>query len=167
MHRSPAVIQAVITGRWFFMGSVFRQGIKSLSFESRGIELNFSRCCGAEGICQKCKVRALQKMGPLTPTEKGCLSEEELSRGIRLSCQARVIQDTQVEIINKQHFSVKVVDEHPSVSVDLKPRVKKLFIKPGDDITALEFSASARTVTGVPWASEPETMMTRLPASLW
>ena len=109
-----------------------------------GIELNFSRCCGAEGICQKCKVRALQKMGPLTPTEKGCLSEEELSRGIRLSCQARVIQDTQVEIINKQHFSVKVVDEHPSVSVDLQPRVKKLFIKPGDDIATLEFSASAR-----------------------
>jgi len=27
-------------------------------------------------------------MGSLTPTEKGCLSAEELSRGIRLSCQA-------------------------------------------------------------------------------
>jgi uncharacterized 2Fe-2S/4Fe-4S cluster protein (DUF4445 family) len=109
-----------------------------------GIELNFSRCCGAEGICQKCKVRALQKMGPLTPTEKGCLSGEELSRGIRLSCQARVIQDTQVEIINKQHFSVKVVDEHPAGYVDLQPRVKKIFVKSADDLGAPAFSETAR-----------------------
>jgi uncharacterized 2Fe-2S/4Fe-4S cluster protein (DUF4445 family) len=29
----------------------------------QGVELNFSRCCGAEGICQKCKIRALQKNG--------------------------------------------------------------------------------------------------------
>lgn len=109
-----------------------------------GIELNFSRCCGAEGICQKCKIRSLQKMGPVTPTEKGCLSEEELARGIRLSCQARVIQDTRVEIINKQHFSVKVVDEHPAAYVGLQPRVKKLFVKSGDDLAAPEFSESAR-----------------------
>jgi len=109
-----------------------------------GIQLNFSRCCGAEGICQKCKIRALQKMGPVTPTEKGCLSEEELARGIRLACQARVIQDTQVEIIFKQHFSVKVVDEHPSGYVGLKPRVKKVFIRPEDKLAIPEFSEAAR-----------------------
>ncbi|MCX5895881.1 MAG: ASKHA domain-containing protein [Proteobacteria bacterium] len=92
-----------------------------------GIELRFA--CGAEGICQKCKIRAFQKMGPLTPTEIGCLSDEELARGIRLSCQARVIQDTQVEIIYKQPFSIKIVDEHPAVAFDLSPRVKKIYIQ--------------------------------------
>jgi uncharacterized 2Fe-2S/4Fe-4S cluster protein (DUF4445 family) len=122
----------------------------------QGIGLNFTRCCGAEGICQKCKIRSLQKMGPVTPTEKGCLSEEELNRGIRLSCQARVIQDTQVEIINKQHFSVKVVDEHPASLVDLQPRVKKLFLKPGDDLTALEFSESARQEIAAVMQTAPE-----------
>ena len=109
-----------------------------------GIELNFSRCCGAEGICQKCKIRALQKMGPLTPTEKGCLSEEELSRGIRLSCQARVIQDTQVEIIFKQHFSVKEENEQTAFSVALQPRVTKIFVKPGDDTAVLELNEPVR-----------------------
>jgi uncharacterized 2Fe-2S/4Fe-4S cluster protein (DUF4445 family) len=108
------------------------------------VELNFSRCCGAEGICQKCKIRALQQMGPLTPTEKGCLSEEELSRGIRLSCQARVIQDTQVEIIYKQHFSVRLEDEHPAIPFDLQPRVKKIFISSAEDQRLQEIAESAR-----------------------
>ena len=108
------------------------------------VELNFSRCCGAEGICQKCKIRALQKMGPLTLTEKGCLSAEELARGIRLSCQARVIQDTQVEIIYKQHFSVRVEDEHPAIPFDLRPRVKKIFLSSAEDQRLQEIAESAQ-----------------------
>jgi len=73
------------------------------------IQLFFS--CGAEGICQKCKVRSLQRMGPLTATEKGCLSDEELARGIRLACQARVVQDSQVEIQYKRPFTIVRADE--------------------------------------------------------
>jgi uncharacterized 2Fe-2S/4Fe-4S cluster protein (DUF4445 family) len=109
-----------------------------------GVELNFSRCCGAEGICQKCKIRAFQKMGPLTPTEKGCLTAEELARGIRLSCQARVIQDTQVEIVYKQLFSVRVEDEHPSIPFEMRPRVKKVFISSAADPALLEIAETAR-----------------------
>ena len=73
------------------------------------IQLFFS--CGAEGICQKCKVRSLQGMGPLTATEKGCLSDAELDRGIRLACQARVVQDSQVEIQYKRPFTIALTDE--------------------------------------------------------
>jgi len=109
-----------------------------------GVELNFSRCCGAEGICQKCKIRAFQKMGPLTPTEKGCLSAEELARGIRLSCQARVIQDTQVEIIYKQLFSVRLEDAHPAIPFDLRPRVGKIFFSSAADSALLKMAQSAR-----------------------
>jgi uncharacterized 2Fe-2S/4Fe-4S cluster protein (DUF4445 family) len=108
------------------------------------VELNYSRCCGAEGICQKCKIRAFQKMGPLTPTEKGCLTEEELARGIRLSCQARVIQDTQVEIIFKTMFSVRLEDAHPAILFDLRPRVRKIFISSAADPALLEIAESAR-----------------------
>ncbi len=73
------------------------------------VELRFS--CGAEGICQKCKIRSFQKMGPLTPTEKGCLSDEEIAKGVRLSCQARVIQDMQAEILYKMPFTIELTDE--------------------------------------------------------
>lgn len=91
------------------------------------IQLRFA--CGAEGICQKCKVRTLQQMGPLTPTEKGCLSHEELLQGFRLACQARVIQATQVEIIYKNPFSIKILHEGSAAKVQVNPRVKKIYIR--------------------------------------
>ncbi|MCP4714917.1 MAG: 2Fe-2S iron-sulfur cluster binding domain-containing protein, partial [Deltaproteobacteria bacterium] len=90
------------------------------------IELKFS--CGAEGICRKCKIRAFEKMGPLTPTELGCLTEEELAKGIRLACQARVIQDTRVEIIYKLPFTIRLVDEPVGEHVELNPRIVKEFV---------------------------------------
>jgi len=86
------------------------------------IQLFFS--CGAEGICQKCKVRSLQRMGPLTATEKGCLSEREIERGIRLACQARVVQDSQVEIQYKRPFTIELVDEQ--LSAPGLPRLRKI-----------------------------------------
>ena len=74
-----------------------------------GIDLHFA--CGAEGICRKCKVRAFQKMGPVTPTERSCLTDEEFAKGIRLACQARVIQDTTLEILYKMPFTITLMDE--------------------------------------------------------
>ncbi len=108
------------------------------------IALDFSRCCGAEGICRKCKIRSWHKMGPLTPIEKSCLSEEELRRGIRLACQARVIQDTQVEIIYKQLFSIRVADEPPPAAAALRPRVKKIFFCTAEDVISCEVDERAR-----------------------
>jgi len=94
-----------------------------------GIQLFFS--CGAEGICQKCKVRSLQAMGPLTATEKGCLSDEELARGIRLACQARVIQDSQVEIQYKRPFTIALCDE--AIDFQGSARLQKIAVDPGED----------------------------------
>ncbi len=80
-----------------------------LEYNPHGIDLHFA--CGAEGICRKCKVRAFQQMGPVTPTERGCLTDEEFAKGIRLACQARVIQDTTVEILYKMPFTIALMDE--------------------------------------------------------
>jgi len=93
----------------------------------QNIELRFA--CGSEGICQKCKIRAFQKMGPLTPTEKGCLSEEEIARGIRLACQARVIQDMEAEIIYKTPFFITLVDEPVCEDGLGTPGLKKVYVK--------------------------------------
>ena len=80
-----------------------------LEHNPRSIDLHFA--CGAEGICRKCKVRAFQQMGPVTPTERSCLTDEEFAKGIRLACQARVIQDTTVEILYKTPFTIALMDE--------------------------------------------------------
>lgn len=103
------------------------------------IELKFA--CGAEGICQKCKIRAFQKMGPVTPTERGCLSDDELGRGVRLACQARVIQDTTVEIIYKRPFSIELTGEDLVGDITLAPRVRKLFYA---DTSQLDFDTPVK-----------------------
>ena len=96
-----------------------------LKHNPENIELKFA--CGAEGVCQKCKIRALQQMGPMTPTEKGCLTDEEINRGVRLACQARVIQDTTAEIIYKMPFTIELMDESLPDDIPLYPRVNKIF----------------------------------------
>ena len=93
------------------------------------VQLFFS--CGAECICQKCKVRSLQRMGPLTATEKGCLSEAERARGIRLACQARVVQDSQVEIQYKRPFTIALLDE--DISVQGRARLRKIVVTPCEE----------------------------------
>ena len=92
------------------------------------IQLHFA--CASEGICQKCKIRSFKKMGPYTPTEKGCLSDEEIEKGIRLACQARVIQDSSVEIIYKWPFTI--FSEDSPVSADMNSRLVKHYIKAVD-----------------------------------
>ncbi len=96
-----------------------------LEHNPKNIKLKFA--CGAEGICQKCKIRAFQQMGPMTPTEKGCLSDQEINRGVRLACQARVIQDTTAEIIYKMPFTIELIDEILTEDIPLNPRVNKTF----------------------------------------
>ncbi len=91
-----------------------------------GIRLRFA--CGAEGICRKCKIRSFQQMGPVTPTEKGCLTDEEFSKGIRLACQARVIQDMQAEILYKQPFTIELVSEDLPAASDAVPGLGKHYI---------------------------------------
>lgn len=90
------------------------------------IQLQFA--CGSEGICRKCKIRAFQRMGPLTPTERGCLSEEEIARGVRLACQARVIRDMQAEIIFKRPFTIECVDEPAAAIGVTDPAIRKVYV---------------------------------------
>jgi len=46
--------------------------------------------CGGLGKCGKCKVRVMSAIGPPSGEEMELLSEEELSRGIRLACRTEV-----------------------------------------------------------------------------
>jgi uncharacterized 2Fe-2S/4Fe-4S cluster protein (DUF4445 family) len=75
-------------------------------------------------------VRSLQQMGPLTATEKGCLSRQELARGVRLACQARVVQDSQVEIQYKRPFTIDLVDEQ--VDAQGLARLRKIVMASAD-----------------------------------
>jgi uncharacterized 2Fe-2S/4Fe-4S cluster protein (DUF4445 family) len=103
--------------------------------------------CGGHGSCGKCKIRFLNEQKFLTsPTQSEIktISKEELTKGWRLACQARV-KNEKMEIIKDQkppHFRVflpeellyedfKILTSGINKGVKLQPNVKKysLFIQ--------------------------------------
>lgn len=65
--------------------------------QSAGVEL--SSVCGGIGACESCRVRLVE--GDLTPAtleERGLFSDEELSQGCRLACQASPTSDVKIDI---------------------------------------------------------------------
>ena len=55
--------------------------------------------CGGKGTCGKCKVRLLSgSLGPVTEAERRHLTPEERASGVRLACQATLLEDATVEV---------------------------------------------------------------------
>jgi len=55
--------------------------------------------CGGKGTCGRCKVRVLEgEVSSLTETEANKLSPDEIARGYRLACQAKVLSDLKLHV---------------------------------------------------------------------
>lgn len=67
--------------------------------------------CGGQGRCGKCRVTALGALSPLSETEEGFLSPEELSRGVRLACCAQVEGDCTVTLPHSGDSRVRLSGE--------------------------------------------------------
>ncbi len=69
-------------------------------------ELFIPSACGGRGSCGLCKVKVSDGGGPLLPTEEPHLTDEEIKKSTRLSCQIKVKNDIQIEIPDEL-FSIK------------------------------------------------------------
>jgi len=90
-------------------------------------EVTISTPCGGKGICGKCQV--LVRSGAVseaTAAEKKLLTEEQLSSGVRLACQARALGDVEVEVTQQQVVVRKDLSEAMLREFELGPRVKRL-----------------------------------------
>lgn len=91
--------------------------------------------CGGKGTCGYCKVEVLEGGGPVLPTELPFLTEEEINRNVRLSCQCKVKEDMKIripeELFNVREYEVKV----ESIE-DMTSEIKKLRLrfKEGEEI---------------------------------
>ncbi len=69
--------------------------------------------CGGRGSCGFCKCKVEAGGGPLLPTEKPFLDNEEINGKVRLSCQIKVKEDIAIqipeEIFNIKNFKAKTV----------------------------------------------------------
>ncbi len=62
--------------------------------------------CGGQGTCGHCTVEVLSGGGPVLPTELPLLTREQIDRGVRLACQVKIKEDTEVRI-KEEYFNIQ------------------------------------------------------------
>ena len=62
--------------------------------------------CGGKATCGLCKGDVITDVGPLLPTERPFMSDEEVAKNTRLLCQVKVKKDTEISIPD-EYFLVK------------------------------------------------------------
>jgi len=72
-------------------------------------EMNINTPCGGKGICGKCKVLVKKGINVAAPIEEELLLEEEIKKGFRLACQAKLFKDTVIEIPSEIRLDFKRV----------------------------------------------------------
>lgn len=77
-----------------------KEGKKVLkAAKNAGIKLDDS--CDGKGKCGKCLVKLIEgKLSEPTKEEEKLLGDKKLKQGLRLACQAEIIEDAVFEIIN-------------------------------------------------------------------
>jgi len=63
--------------------------------------------CGGKGNCGKCRVEIIKGHMPPTGIEQKFIGREDLNRGTRLACQARIFKPAQILIPPESRFSVQ------------------------------------------------------------
>jgi len=92
--------------------------------------------CGGFGACGKDRIvvtKGLKYLNPPTKCERKWLSEEELSKGYRLACQAKVIADGVVSIFIPMESRIRLGEMKAIVNgfmrkVKLEPMVRKVHV---------------------------------------
>lgn len=95
--------------------------------------------CGGRGSCGLCKVKVVSGGGMLLATETPYLTKDEISDGVRLSCQVKVREDIAIEI-PEELFSIREYITKVEKIEDLTHDIKALYLKlkPGE---TLDFTA--------------------------
>lgn len=70
-----------------------------------------SALCGGGGRCGKCRVRLLEGQCEPTPEDRDFFTEEELAKGMRLSCMAYPTEDCTVALLTDDEEAFEVLSE--------------------------------------------------------
>jgi uncharacterized 2Fe-2S/4Fe-4S cluster protein (DUF4445 family) len=92
------------------------------------IGLPIDSTCGGRGTCGKCKVQVLQGSAEITTADRKQLRAAELEAGWRLSCQAKVYEDTTVDVPELMRVP-KAATMGVNRLVLLDPNVRKVFVE--------------------------------------
>ncbi len=87
--------------------------------------------CGGKGTCGKCKVKLLSgKLSPLNEAEQRHLSPQEIASGVRLACQAAVLEDSSIEVgWASATAGISILVEGLLQDISLDPLVQKTAVR--------------------------------------
>ena len=92
------------------------------------IGLPIDSTCGGRGTCGKCKVQVLEGGAEITTADRKQLRAAELDAGWRLSCQAKVYEDTMVTVPELLRVP-KAATMGVNRLVLLDPNVRKVYVE--------------------------------------
>ena len=92
------------------------------------IGLPIDSTCGGRGTCGKCKVQVLEGGAEITTADRKQLRPAEIEAGWRLSCQAKVYEDTTVNVPELLRVP-KAATMGVNRLVLLDPNVRKVFVE--------------------------------------
>ncbi len=83
--------------------------------------------CAGIGTCVKCKVSAKEGVTPFAPVEEELLTPQELAKGVRLSCQAKIVGSCACVVPQEsQTFGDQIEIEGSKGHFPLNPDVRKI-----------------------------------------
>jgi ferredoxin len=86
----------------------------ALALEQNGVDV--SHRCGGNARCTTCRIQIRGEQPPMGEAEKQCLEEDGVLGQFRLSCQIRVHQDLDVQVLMPVHSA-----DWDNPGVDLEP----------------------------------------------
>ncbi|RMD97461.1 MAG: DUF4445 domain-containing protein, partial [Calditrichaeota bacterium] len=109
--------------------AVFEKGI-TLRDAALALGILIESDCAGIGTCGKCKVEVKGKLNPPTAVEKKLLSRQELQKGIRLSCQALLVNPCTV-IVPQSSTSIgdQILTESGLQQTPLNPDIRKVRVE--------------------------------------
>jgi len=154
-------------------GKTITDSPKTLLELAQGAGIALRGECGGTGVCGKCRVQIVKKYGSISlPTEKEqkLLTGTELTRGVRLACQARVLAGKATVFVppESRNEAREIAGTALEGHVALEPAVKKIrcnLPKPSleDTLPDLERLAAA---LGKDPARIPLSLLAALPSTL-
>ena len=90
--------------------------------------INGEQPCGGHGKCGKCKVVARGSLSALSESEMRLLSADELARGVRLACSARVLGECEINTLRQETGVRSIVTDAKMPHVDPDPSFSQLGI---------------------------------------
>ncbi|MFW5867547.1 MAG: ASKHA domain-containing protein, partial [Armatimonadota bacterium] len=91
--------------------------------ESLGVSI--SAPCGGRGRCGRCRVIAENGCAPPTQAETDLLTGEELRNGVRLACEAELVEDAQIILpSDSRTVKGKILSDDAREEVTINPNVR-------------------------------------------